>query len=224
MPSTTPHITQRNTTRRKHPTPPHAAFAALTWGLIDYGMYASPSLFTMLPSLRALIATSFVLALLGCDKPTSTGAPPPVASSTAEADFDALVVACTQSVAGRTPSVRPMEPGTWTKVGHSPAQVQREVTRTESPVTPYVGKIVIKDNEARATAPTEAAAQAITLTPAHLLSNRTHTFVYRFDGKAWHWNNGSRFTKTPSQSDTTEALTQADVSAPSKGFGGCLPR
>lgn len=167
-------------------------------------------------------------ALAGCERPSNAPSAPTTApaapANVAETRFDAIVAACTQSVAGRTPTVRPTEPGTWAKVGYGPALVQRELTRTESPITPYVGKIVVKDNEARATAPTEAAAQAITLTPAHLLSNRTHTFVYRFDGKAWHWNNGSRFTKTPSQSDTTEALTLADVSAPSKGFAGCLPR
>lgn len=169
------------------------------------------------PALRPLIAASCLLALLGCDKPASTGTP-------AEADFDAIVASCTQSVAGRTPTVQANDKGEWVKTGHSPAQVQREVTRTESPITPYVGKIVIKDNEARATAPTEAAANAITLTPAHLLSNRTHSFVYSFDGKQWRWDNGSLFTKTPSQSDTTVALTRADVSAPGQGFAGCLPR
>ncbi|WP_298211155.1 hypothetical protein [Acidovorax sp.] len=172
----------------------------------------------------ALAFALSALALTGCDRITGEPKAAPAAPSMAETDFDALVAACTQSVAGRTDSVRATEKGEWTKVGHSPALVQREVTRTESPITPYVGKIVIKDNEARATAPTEAEAQTITLTPAHLLSNRTHTFVYRFDGKTWHWNNGSRFTKTPSQSDTTEALSQADVSVPAEGFAGCLPR
>lgn len=181
------------------------------------------ALFSHWPQKTAALALS-ALALTGCDRLSGTPKAAPAAPSAAETRFDALVAACTQSVAGRTDSVRASENGGWTKVGHSPALVQREVTRTESPITPYVGKIVIKDNEARATAPTEAEAQAITLTPAHLLSNRTHTFVYRFDGKAWQWNNGSRFTKTPSQSDTTQALTLADVSAPGDGFAGCLPR
>lgn len=178
---------------------------------------------------RAVNTATVVLAALtlaGCDKlpgnapATATTAPP----SAAETDFDAIVTACTRSVEGRTATVRPHGPGEWVKLGHSPALVQREVTRTESSITPYVGKIVVKDNEARATAPTEAAARAITLTPAHLLSNRTHTFVYRFDGRQWHWANGSRFTKTPSQSDVTVEVTQAELAAADSGFAGCLPR
>ena len=179
--------------------------------------------FPMPSFFRALIATACVLALLGCHQSASTDTAAS-ARSAAEADFNALVAACTQSVAARTPTVRANGQGAWTKVGHSPAQVQSEVTRTESTITPYVGKIVIKDNAARATAPTEAEAQAITLTPAHLLSNRTHTFVYRFDGQQWHWNNGSRFVKTPPQDDTTTVLTQADVALPDSGFAACLPR
>ncbi|MNT71354.1 hypothetical protein D3C72_2098310 [compost metagenome] len=84
---------------------------------------------------------------------------------------------------------------------------------------------MVKDNEAQATAPTQAAAQAVTLTPAHLLSNRTHTFVYSFDGKQWRWQNGQLLTKIPGQNDSTVALTLADVSAVGpKGFAGCLPR
>jgi hypothetical protein len=27
------------------------------------------------------------------------------------------------------------------------------------------------------------------------LSNRTHTFVYSFDGKTWRWQNGQLLTK-----------------------------
>lgn len=175
------------------------------------------------PALTAFAAlTLSALVLSGCDK-TANKAPAAVAPTAAEAAFDAIVASCTQSVASRTPTVRANNQGEWVKRGHSPALVQREVNRTESPITPYVGKIVIKDNEARATAATEAAANAITLTPAHLLSNRTHTFVYSFDGTAWRWNNGSRFTKTPSQSDTNVTLTLADVSEPGDGFAGCLP-
>ena len=184
-------------------------------------------LFKMPSSFRALIATACVLALLGCSKPADTDAAasaPSAASSVAEADFNAIVTACTQSVAARTPVVHANGQGAWAQVGHSPAQVKSEVTRTESTITPYVGKIEIKDNEAQATAPTEAEARAITLTPAHLLSNRTHTFVYRFDGQQWHWNNGSRFVKTPPLNDTTTVLTQADVALPGNGFAGCLPR
>jgi hypothetical protein len=113
----------------------------------------------------------------------------------------------------------------WAKTGYSPAQVQPEVSATESTVTPFVGKLVIKDNEARATAPTEAEAQAITLTPTHLLSNRTHTLVYSFDGTQWHWQNGQRLTKTPGQNDVMVGLTHAEVSAPGPaGFAGCLPK
>jgi len=178
------------------------------------------------PHLPRTVFTALALsaiALAGCDNTADKTAAAAAAPNATEAAFDAIVARCTQSVADRTPTVRAGDNGQWVKVGHSPALVQREVTRTESPITPYVGKIVIKDNEARATATTEAEARAITLTPAHLLSNRTHTFVYSFDGEAWRWNNGSLFTKTPSQSDTTVALTLAEVSATGTGFGGCLP-
>ena len=121
--------------------------------------------------------------------------------------------------------MRPGGSGEWIKTGYSPALVQPEVTRTESAVTPYVGKIVIKDNEARATAATEAEAKAITLTPSHLLSNRTHTLVYSFDGTQWRWQNGQRLTKMPGQNDRVELVTLAEVSAAGpKGFAGCVPR
>ena len=67
-------------------------------------------------------------------------------------------------------------------------------------------------------------AQAITLTPAHLLSNRTHTFVYSFDGQQWRWQNGQRLTKIPGQNDRMDELALAEVSAPGpQGFAGCLP-
>src|SRR6478672_10016812 len=139
----------------------------------------------VLPWLLALL-----LALLqGCGKPEP--------ADPAQAAFDALAAACTQHLAARERTVRRGGTGEWTKTGTSPAQVLHEVSRTDSSVTPYVGKIVIKDNEAQAHASTEAAAQAITLTPAHLLSHRTHTFVYRFDGSHWHWQNGQRLTKVP---------------------------
>jgi hypothetical protein len=159
--------------------------------------------------------------------------------------FAAITAACTQALAAREPYVAPLDapgapnasgasgapdkPGAvagsaWAKTGYSPALVQPEVNATESTVTPFVGKIVIKDNEARATAATEAEAQAITLTPSHLLSNRTHTLVYSFDGAQWRWQNGQRLTKTPGQNDVMVALTLAQVSAPGpQGFAGCLP-
>jgi len=172
--------------------------------------------------LRAPLVLLLTIALAGCDRPSGSGAiPAPVGA--AQAGFDAIVASCTGFLAGRTPAVQQLGAGPWIKLGHSPAQVQHELTRTESAITPYVGKIVVKDNEARAAAASQADAQAITLTPAHLVSNRTHTFIYSFDGRQWRWNNGSRLTKTPGQDDATVALTLADVSAPGQGMAGCLP-
>lgn len=164
-----------------------------------------------------LMATTLTLPLLGCKKPEVSGP--------AQTGFDALAAVCTRALAAREPYVRPGGSGEWIKTGYSPAQVQSEVNRTDSSVTPYVGKIVIKDNEARASAPTEAAAQAVTLTPAHLLSNRTHTFIYSFDGKQWVWQNGQRLTKIPGQNDATMPLTRAEVAATGpQGFAPCLPQ
>jgi len=165
----------------------------------------------------AVAATTALLAgLAGCSKPEASGP--------AQTGFAAITTACTQYLAARQPHVRPGATGDWTLTGYSPALVQPEVTRTESTVTPYVGKLVIKDNEAQAHAPTEAAAKAITLTPAHLLSNRTHTFIYSFDGQGWRWQNGQRLTKVPGQNDRLEEVTLAEVSAAGpKGFAGCLP-
>jgi hypothetical protein len=58
-----------------------------------------------------------------------------------------------------------------------------------------------------------------------LLSNRTHTFVYSFDGKQWVWQNGQRLTKRPGQNDTTVPLTRAEVAATgAQGFAPCIPR
>lgn len=162
-------------------------------------------------------ATAWVAGLAGCSRPEASGPAP--------TSFAAITATCTQFLAARQPHVLPSATGDWTLTGYSPALVQPEVTRTESTVTPYVGKLVIKDNEAQAHAPTEAAAQAITLTPSHLLSNRTHTFIYSFDGKQWHWHNGQRLTKIPGQNDRMEAVTLEDVSAAGpRGFAGCLPR
>ena len=170
--------------------------------------------------LRARLPTIAIVAalpLLGCGKPEISGP--------ARTSFDALVASCTQFLAARQPFVRPGDSGEWVKIGTSPAQVTPDLERTESSVTPYVGKIVIKDNLAQASASTEAAAQAITLTPAHLLSNRTHTFIYSFDGQQWVWQNGQRLTKIPGQNDTAVALTLAEVSASGpNGFARCLPR
>ena len=169
-----------------------------------------------------LLATALLTALQGC-KPSDTPTHP--AARLAAAGFDAIAASCTQFLADRTPQVRSSGPDTWVKVGHSPALVQHEVNPTESPITPFVGKIVIKDNEALATATTKASAQAITLTPDHLLSNRTHTFIYSFDGQQWVWQNGQRLTKIPGQNDTAVALTLAEVSASGpNGFARCLPR
>ncbi|MFI8617511.1 hypothetical protein ACIGHN_18615 [Acidovorax sp. NPDC077693] len=178
---------------------------------------------------RAALCVAVVaagVALAACDRVgggLGTQAAVPAVASTAEADFDTLVAACTQSLAGRERTVQPDNEGQWTQTGYSPAQVQREVTRTESPITPHVGKIVVKDNVAQASAGSQAQAAAITLTPAHLRSNRTHTFVYSFDGQRWRWNNGLRLTKAPPQNDETTPLSLADVAA-DKGLAGCLPR
>jgi hypothetical protein len=178
------------------------------------------------------IATTAVLAcaaLAACNK---TEAPQQLTATAKQANdrFAAITAACTQFLAAREAHVGPIsaseakDSNTWAKTGYSPALVQPEVNATESPVTPFVGKIVIKDNEARATAATEAEAKAIALTPAHLLSNRTHTLVYSFDGTQWRWQNGQRLTKAPGQNDAMAALTLAEVSAPGpKGFAGCLP-
>jgi hypothetical protein len=140
-----------------HGIPAHAFF------LRSSGLPPMPLLLTPRPGWFALC----LVPLLGCS--------PQAPSGPAQTAFDALVAACTQFAAAREAQVRPGASGEWTKTGYSPAQVQSEVTRTESAITPYVAKIVIKDNEAQATATTEAAARAVTLTPAHLLSNRTHT-------------------------------------------------
>jgi hypothetical protein len=173
----------------------------------------------------AFAALPLALALTGCDRlGLGDGKQVPAAASQAETDFAALAAACSQFIAARAPQMRADGHGRWTKTGTSPAQVQHEVTRTESAITPYVGKIVIKDNLARASAATEAEAAAIPLTPAHLLSNRTHTFIYSFDGARWHWQNGQLLTKVPGQNDAMVALMLADVSvAGPGGFLGCLP-
>jgi len=168
---------------------------------------------------RPWLATIALISLAGCSKPAPPGS--------AQKEFDALVAACTQFLAAREAVVRPGPNGDWSKTGYSAAQVQSEVTHTESAVTPYVAKIVIKDNHAQVTASTEAAAAAIILTPAHLLSNRTHTFIYRFDGPSqrWHWENGQKLTKIPGQNDATVTLALADVAGSGPdGFRSCLPR
>ncbi|WP_255593357.1 hypothetical protein [Acidovorax sp. sic0104] len=179
-----------------------------------------------------LAVMAAALVLQACDRTAGnagTTQPVPAGSSAAEAEFDTLVAACTRSLAARVPLVQESSPGEtgsprqWTQTGYSPAQVQREVTRTDSPITPYVGKIVVKDNVAQASAGSQTEASAITLTPAHLRSNRTHTFIYSFDGQKWRWNNGLRLTKVPSQNDESTPLALADVAA-DKGLAGCLPR
>lgn len=184
------------------------------------------------PPLRtALCVVSACAALAACNR-QSGPQQPAEATQKATENFATIVAACTQFVAARTPHVGPTgadnatnsATGAWTKTGYSPAQVQSEVNPTESAVTPFVGKIVIKDNEARAAAATEAEAKATTLTPAHLVSNRTHTFVYSFDGQQWRWQNGQRLTKIPGQNDRMDELTLAEISAPGpQGFGGCVP-
>ena len=170
-----------------------------------------------LPALTATTLTTLIalLTLQGCQDKPAPNSPP------AQQSFDAIAQACTRSLAARTPQVQPGPSGDWTQTGFSPADVRAEISPTESAATPYVGKIVIKDNLAQAHAPTEAAARAITLTPAHLLANRTHTFIYRFDGQQWQWHNGQVLTKAPPLDDTAAPLMLAEVSA---NFAGCLPR
>ncbi|BEU96633.1 hypothetical protein ACDW_23380 [Acidovorax sp. DW039] len=200
--------------------------------------------------LAALLACTLLAA---CNK-TAAPQQPAAVTQKANETFAAIAAACTEFLAARQPEVAPvtsatpvppasanMEDGaakdginggingastaTWAKTGFSAAQVVAEITPTESAVTPFVGKLVVKDNEARATAPTQAEVQAIILAPAHLLANRTHTFIYSFDGQQWRWQNGQRLNKTPGQNDAMAALTQAEVSASGpKGFAGCLPR
>lgn len=165
----------------------------------------------------ALGALGTLGSLQGCSKPEPDGL--------AQVAFDAVVASCTQYLASRTPFVRPGNGGGWTKTGYSPALVKPEVTRTESSVTPFVAKIVVKDNEAQAHASTEAEVLAIALTPAHLVSNRTHTFIYSFDGQRWHWKNGQRLVKVPGQNDRMEPVLLAEVAAAGpSGFSACLPR
>lgn len=172
-----------------------------------------------LNSSNSLIAATLlvpVLLLLGCSKPEPSGP--------AQAAFDAMERACNKFLAARTPQVRLGNGDEWIKTGFSPALVQPEVKRTESPITPYVGKLVIKENVAQASAATEAAAQAIALTPAYLLSNRTHTFVFSHDGTKWHWQNGQRLTKIPGQNDNNEIVTQEEAAAEGpNGYRDCLP-
>lgn len=166
-----------------------------------------------------------VLGLAACDRATAPKPQiTPEVKAAAEAALDTLAAACTRAVEARRPVVRPGADGQWTVHGYSAALVQRDVTATESPITPLVGKIVVKDNEAQATAPTEAAARAITLAPPHLVANRTHTFIYRFDGQRWHWANASRTTKAPTHNDETVPLTLAELTAPGSDFAQCLPQ
>ena len=166
-----------------------------------------------------------VLGLAACDRATAPKPQiTPEVKAAAEAALDTLAAACTRAVEARRPVVRPGADGQWTVHGYSAALVQRDVTATDSALTPLVGKIVVKDNEAQATAPTEAAARALTLAPPHLLANRTHTFIYRFDGQRWHWANGSRTSKMPSQNDETVPLTLAELAAPGSDFAQCLPQ
>lgn len=186
-------------------------------------MFATAVIAFTPPARAAATGVAVVLAtvaLAGCSKSAADSAPP----SAAQASFDALVAACTQTIDARTFTVSANGQGEWVKTGYSPASVQGEVTATESKITPYLGKLVIKDNTARVSADTEAQATAATLTPAHGLSNRTYTFIFRFDGQRWVWSNGSLITKTKTTADVTQAMTQADVAAAGAGFSGCVPR
>lgn len=164
-----------------------------------------------------------VVVLSGCNKPASDMTAADAPAGSAQAQFNTMVNACTRSVAARVASVVKDGSGQWVKTGFSAALVQGEVNATQSAVTPFVGKIVVKDNHARATSPTEAEVRAIILAPVHLLSHRTHTFVYQFDGQRWQWNNGSLSTKTPVQPEATRPVNTDELAAPDNGFMGCLP-
>lgn len=136
--------------------------------------------------------------------------------------FNALVAACTKTIEARTFTVSSNDQGKWVKTGYSPASVTGEFTSTESKITPYLGKLVVKDNTARVSADTEAQAAATRLLPAHVLANHIYTFILRFDGTQWVWSNGSLVTKTKTDEDVTKAMTLADVAA-ADGFAGCIP-
>ena len=168
----------------------------------------------------AVLATVLCAAVLaGCSQSDSDAAP----LSAAEVSFNALVAACTKTIEARTFTVRTNDQGEWVKTGYSPASVTGEFTSTESTITPYLGKLVIKDNTARVSADTEAQATAARLTPPHVLANHIYTFIFRFDGAQWVWSNGSLVTKTKTTEDITKAMTLADVAAAGDGFAGCVP-
>lgn len=175
------------------------------------------------PFRLAWTAVLCTAALAGCNKPSSDVVPANAPPGSAQAQFNAIVDACTQSVAARTDSVVDNGGGKWVKTGFSAALVQGEVNSTESTVTPFVGKIVVKDNHAQATASTEAEVRAIILSPMYLLANRTHTFIYQFDGTKWRWNNASLVSKSTTQPEATKAVTRDEMIAPDSGFFGCLP-
>ena len=167
---------------------------------------------------EALAAVLCAAVLAGCGPSASDAAPP----SAAEVSFNDLVAACTKTIEARTFTVRSNDQGQWVKSGYSPASVTGEFTSTESKITPYLGKLVVKDNTARVSADTEAQAAATRLLPAHVLANHIYTFIFRFDGTQWVWSNGSLVTKTKTDEDVTKAMTLADVVA-ADGFAGCLP-
>ena len=173
---------------------------------------------------RPTVALIFCAAVLsGCNKTSNDATAATAPAGSAQAQFNAMVEACTRTVAARADSIVKDRGGQWVKTGFSAALVQGEVNQTESAVTPFVGKIVVKDNHAQATAPSEAEARAIILAPVHLLSNRTHTFVYQFDGQKWQWNNGSLSIKTPVLPAATTAVTREALMVTGDGLTGCLP-
>lgn len=175
----------------------------------------------MLCSVLSSVVCAVVLS--GCNQPTSDVTATDAPAGSAQAQFNAMVSACTRSVAARVDSVVKDSNGQWVKTGFSAALVQGEVNPTQSAVTPFVGKIVVKDNHAQTTSPTEAQVRSTILAPVHLLSHRTHTFVYQFDGHRWQWNNGSLSTKTPVQPETTRPVNVGELGASGSGFAGCLP-
>ena len=170
--------------------------------------------------LTPLLIAALVAVLSACGRPDSAREP----LGAAQLSFDELVERCRQSIDAREPQVRQTSGGEWIKEGFSAALVQGEVQATDSAVTPYVGKIVVKDNLALATAPTQTEAAAVMLSPVHLVANRTHTLVLSFDGQTWRWNNGSLATKMPLRDNATAPLTPAGLSAAEPGFAACLPR
>ena len=108
-------------------------------------------------------------------------------------------------------------------------EIKAKVRRiNQDPSRPDIGLIIIDYLQLMSTGKrTENRVQEISEITRNMkvMANRTHTFIYSFDGTQWRWQNGQRLTKIPGQNDRLEAVTLADVSAAGpRGFAGCLPR